>query len=302
MAESNLVAVNAKIQHTEIQAERHELISHEQLGQLYELMLLYRIADAALRREFQRKKWDMRQLPSLEHPAVCAGLFAHLRAGDCVAASRYGFAANLAAGGALPAVLRAVMTDSRRATSPRGHRKLPPDAEIAVAAGAAFAQQLAKTGSVVAAFPSHESWLKHKGPADVLRWAGEKHLPMLFVTYSHKLPEPGQSQSSYGVPRMAVDAHDVVAVYRVAQECVHRARTGVGPSWIQCVLPGISARLGPLELMQGFLEARGLFEPARKRDSAKAWRARWKESWQAALRPVLEPAASLPVSWFDAGR
>jgi pyruvate dehydrogenase E1 component alpha subunit len=38
-----------------------------------------------------------------------------------------------------------------------------------------------------------------------------------------------------GVPRIAVDARDVRAVYRVASESISRARQGRGPTLIECV-------------------------------------------------------------------
>jgi len=34
---------------------------------------------------------------------------------------------------------------------------------------------------------------------------------------------------AYGLPGITVDGNDVVAVYRVAQEAIHRARIGDGP-------------------------------------------------------------------------
>ena len=37
----------------------------------------------------------------------------------------------------------------------------------------------------------------------------------------------------YGIPGITVDGNDVVAVYRVAQEAIHRARIGDGPTLIE---------------------------------------------------------------------
>ena len=38
----------------------------------------------------------------------------------------------------------------------------------------------------------------------------------------------------YGFPGIIVDGSDVVAVWRVAQESIHRARNGAGPTLIDC--------------------------------------------------------------------
>src|SRR5687768_11948147 len=45
----------------------------------------------------------------------------------------------------------------------------------------------------------------------------------------------------YGMPGIAVDGNDVLAVYSAASEAVDRARRGEGPSLIECV----TLRMGP---------------------------------------------------------
>jgi pyruvate dehydrogenase E1 component alpha subunit len=39
---------------------------------------------------------------------------------------------------------------------------------------------------------------------------------------------------AYGIPGITVDGNDIVAVWRVTQESIHRARTGAGPTLIEC--------------------------------------------------------------------
>jgi pyruvate dehydrogenase E1 component alpha subunit len=39
---------------------------------------------------------------------------------------------------------------------------------------------------------------------------------------------------AYGFPGITVDGNDLVAVWRVTQESIHRARTGAGPTLIEC--------------------------------------------------------------------
>lgn len=276
------------------------LITHEQLQGLYDLMLQYQLADAALEQIFRRKKWPAQLLPQLQHPAVSAGLFSNLRDGDIVGASSYAFTANLATEASLSSALRGVIAQAKSAKPARKAIRLQPAEQLAAVTGAALTQQI-NGDNIVIAFPAGESWHNDKSSASVLRWAGEKHLPILYVTFARNLPGPGQSQSSLGLPQIAVDANDVVAVYRVAQECFYRARTGVGPTWIQCVVSQKSDRSEPLYVMQKFLEARKLFQAARKTATAKAWREQWKQAWHAASVASHEPPSTLPIRTFDGG-
>jgi hypothetical protein len=73
---------------------------------------------------------------------------------------------------------------------------------------------------------------------------------------------PAQQDMSSFFPRLALDGTDVVAMFRVAQEAVRRARGGHGPSLIQCVMPE-SARgkekNDPLSFMERYLRRRKLW-------------------------------------------
>jgi TPP-dependent pyruvate/acetoin dehydrogenase alpha subunit len=274
------------------------LISPEQLQRLYELILQFQLADASLRRAFSSKKWPPTNLPSLQHSAVCAGLFSQLREGDGVGDANYAFAANLAAGASLPAILRGVMARARAIKSSAKRVALPPAERLAVVTGAVLANQARGTDNVVIALPTREFWQSDKSSAAVLRWAAAEHLPILYVTFARTLPAPGKSQSEFGLPQIAVDASDVVAVYRVAQESMLRARTGIGPTWMQCVLSGDD----PLANMQQFLKARGMFDSSRKISATKSWREEWKNSWQVGSMRSGEPASPLPVLSYDPTR
>jgi TPP-dependent pyruvate/acetoin dehydrogenase alpha subunit len=75
----------------------------------------------------------------------------------------------------------------------------------------------------------------------VLTFAAEKELPVVFVV----LPAGRDGKGLAGgvtalalachVPGIPVDADDAVAIYRVAQESIGRARIGGGPALIECV-------------------------------------------------------------------
>ncbi len=100
-------------------------------------------------------------------------------------------------------------------------------------------RKMKKTGNVVVVFSctsDHGDWY------EALRIAGAGALPILFVHCDQLSPhkrgdakeEIGAQAQSYGFPGIAVDGHDLVAVYRVAYESLVRARRGGGPTLIEC--------------------------------------------------------------------
>jgi len=70
-------------------------------------------------------------------------------------------------------------------------------------------------------------------------------------------------------PSITVDSNDVVAVYRVANEAISRARMGRGPTLIECRPYRLTGKPASnnghsqdaLENMEHYLRARGLFDP-----------------------------------------
>lgn len=80
-----------------------------------------------------------------------------------------------------------------------------------------------------------------------LNFAGVFQTPVIFVCqnnqYAISVPRQHQTRSqtlaqkalAYGVPGIQVDGNDVLAVHVVAQEAAERARSGEGPTLIECV-------------------------------------------------------------------
>jgi TPP-dependent pyruvate/acetoin dehydrogenase alpha subunit len=76
-----------------------------------------------------------------------------------------------------------------------------------------------------------------------LGFAAEQELPIVFVVLppargvesSGKASGVSAISRSYGVPGIAIDADDAVAIYRVAQESIGRARAGGGAALMECV-------------------------------------------------------------------
>jgi pyruvate dehydrogenase E1 component alpha subunit len=82
---------------------------------------------------------------------------------------------------------------------------------------------------------------------EAMNFAGVFQTPVVFVCQNNQwaisIPRSRQSRSetlaqkalAYGMPGIQVDGNDVLAVYSAAREAVDRARSGGGPSMIECV-------------------------------------------------------------------
>ena len=80
-----------------------------------------------------------------------------------------------------------------------------------------------------------------------LNFAAVFQVPVVFVCQNNhwaiSIPLSKQTRSktlaqkalAYGMPGIQVDGNDILAVYAAAQEAVARARTGGGPTLIECV-------------------------------------------------------------------
>lgn len=140
------------------------------------------------------------------------------------------------------------------------------------------AVRAAKKPAIVAAFFQYDAasanqWQK------VVSAAATKKLPILFVQYTGNDGPPkslltgarGKASQAllHGVPAIAVDAADPVALYRVAYEAVTRARHGRGATLLECAaIPIISSAdpatdqpvqpPDPVAIMETYLKSKGI--------------------------------------------
>ena len=116
---------------------------------------------------------------------------------------------------------------------------------ILQACGGGYSSKLMKSGGVAVAFfgdGAVNNGAFHEG----LNMAAIWKLPVLFVcennqfatevpfAYSSGIPDVGRRAANYGLPGFEVDGNDVLAVTEVASEAVARARSGGGPTLIEC--------------------------------------------------------------------
>ena len=52
--------------------------------------------------------------------------------------------------------------------------------------------------------------------------------------YVRKIEDIADRGAGYGIPGLAIDGNDVIAVYEACAEAVDRARAGMGPTLIEC--------------------------------------------------------------------
>jgi len=113
---------------------------------------------------------------------------------------------------------------------------------FSLALGAALTLKRLKLSKVVILFSElHEAkpslWRK------TLRFAAKEQLPLLFVVLPASVKARSKKDDAFslsgqataiGVPGIPVDASDAIALYRVAQESIGRARADGGPALMEC--------------------------------------------------------------------
>jgi pyruvate dehydrogenase E1 component alpha subunit len=123
---------------------------------------------------------------------------------------------------------------------------VPVASQILHAVGLGWAINYRKTDEVVMAFFGDGATSEgdfHEG----LNFAGVYQTPVIFVCQNNQwaisIPLSKQTHSKtlaqkalgYGIPGIQVDGNDVLSVYAAAKEAVDRARSGGGPTMIECV-------------------------------------------------------------------
>ena len=199
------------------------------------------------------------QLLSSGEEAVAAGLCAALGPDDQLLSSGRSIGPALARGlapGAVMAELLGKTAGPCRGKGGRGHLALPDagffgahavvGGNLAVAAGVALAKQY-EGGTGIVACIFGDGACGAGALHETLNIAALWKLPLLFVCdnnqYSVATPRTealaprllSDLAQPFGIPGLTVDGMDVVAVYEAAVKFVERARSGMGPSFLECI-------------------------------------------------------------------
>jgi TPP-dependent pyruvate/acetoin dehydrogenase alpha subunit len=209
----------------------HSLISGEKFRQLYASLLKYELLEEHLGSSST----------GADGAAGAVGITLDLEREDTVVLSPRTFAANAVKGVPISTLLHHQSSNGHSNTFVYASvNALTPSlpsavAQAGLAAGAALANKMAKSGKVAVAFldGGAEAIVECR---EALELAAQHSLPVLYVIHATMDRKLAKALTELGetMPTITVDGQDVVAVYRVAQESIARARGG-DPSLIVCV-------------------------------------------------------------------
>jgi acetoin:2,6-dichlorophenolindophenol oxidoreductase subunit alpha len=245
------------------------LISREKLLQLYAAMVKSRLIADRVANQAQKGKiphdWEI----SGGDEAMLAGITADLRPEDTLSVQGNWLLWPLIDGISLERALApfaesvngngnsSAKRNGKVLASPNGKESQVPDRkgiDFSAATRAAKAYKTAKDGGIAFVYRKNSSNSGALGKQ--LEFVGRHNLPLVLLCHfdsrDRRESSPALSENrngsvealAFGVPRIAVDARDVLAVYRVASESISRARQRRGPTLIECVDHALPADTG----------------------------------------------------------
>lgn len=233
-------------------------ISRETVLHLYRQMQVIRQCEEQLARSHQRGLIHGACHTYVGEEAIATGVCEHLGKTDVVFSTHRGHGHALAKGVTPRELIAELFGRSTGCSLGRGGSMHLFSPEVGMmgtsgivgpcilqAAGAGYSFKLLKTDQVAVAFfgdGASNNAAFHEG----LNMASIWKLPVLFVcennqfatevpnSYAAGNPNVASRAVAYGLPGIEVDGNDVVKVYEVAGDAVRRARSGGGPTLIEC--------------------------------------------------------------------
>ncbi len=261
----------------------HAPLENELLKQLYSNILRCRLVREAATATARTSRSKLK--PATGREAIEVGCVIELQPDDTALCPENSTAAPLVLG--TPAQELITSFQGKQRPNPDKRRtnsiSLPHSADaLAIAAGIGYAyRQLGKTNVVLAL----DAGTVPARALDALSLIGRDRLPVIAVVENlGKDSHPArllQTARKYKIPVITVDANDAVAVYRVAREAIHRARTGRGGTVIDCYplpLPGNRPSDG-VAAMERYMKRFGI------------WSDEWKQQLQAQYSAEIDSGA-----------
>lgn len=224
-------------------------LSDDELLRLYRAMVLARTFDeraVALQREGRLGTYP----PIMGQEAAQVGSALALTAADWVFPSFREMGVHLTLGYPAVQLLQYWTGDERGQKTPENLNIFPfcvaVASQIPQAVGAAFALNYRRDPGAVVVYFGDGATSKgdfHEG----LNLAGVLRLPVVFICQNNQwaisVPLKGQTAAQtlaqkaigYGFEGIQVDGNDVFAVYRATQAALEKARSGAGPTFIECL-------------------------------------------------------------------
>jgi len=240
------------VQKTVVKISKGELLS------LYRKLLVIRKCEEQLAKSHQKGLIHGACHTYVGQEAVATGVCAHLRNEDVIFSTHRGHGHALAKGVSPRSLIAELFGRETGCSHGRGgsmHLFAPEvglmgttgivGPNILQAAGAGYSFKLLKQDHVGVAFfgdGAVNNGAFHEG----LNLAAIWDLPVLFICennqfatevpfkYATRNQNVSERGASYGIPGVAVDGNDVLAVHAAAGEATARARSGKGPTLIEC--------------------------------------------------------------------
>jgi len=192
------------------------------------------------------------------HEGVAIGVIQALNRDDYIGSTHRGHGHLIAKGGDLKRMMAELMAKKTGYCKGKGGSMHVADQSIGMLGadgivgggiplivGAGFSIKLRGTRQVAVSF--HGDGAAAQGVwHESVNLAAVKHLPVIFVcennlyalstrwSESALISDVAARAQGYGIPGIVVDGQDAIAVYEVAKEAVGRARSGEGPTLIEC--------------------------------------------------------------------
>jgi TPP-dependent pyruvate/acetoin dehydrogenase alpha subunit len=293
------------------------------LRTLYSVLLKTRLLEEQVLSLLRSGRIPGTAVPLLGGEATEVGAFIGLQPDDSFASSQPKLASHVVSGTPLDRVFAELFRRENQpaatATSSAFH-VVPHTSSITgqldIAAGVALAyRQLGKPDVVVALADDGLAALGFWHEA--ARLASSNRLPLVFMVENCAQSHPDGTSAvhsdedlrdraeAYGFPGITVDGNDIVAVWRVTQESIHRARSGAGPTLIECrtwrwhaEADGASSN-GTATSRQ--LQARRHNDPLHNMEHYMKKRRLWKQSWKDDLVATYRKALSASVRSVEPG-
>jgi len=233
-------------------------LSNEMILALYRTMQIIRQTEEELARCHQRGLIHGACHTYVGQEAIATGVCAHLSEQDPIFSTHRGHGHALAKGMTPRELIAELFGRETGCSRGRGGSMHLFSPEIGMmgtsgivgpcllqACGGGYSSKILKNGTVAAAFfgdGAVNNGAFHEG----LNMASIWKLPVLFIcennqyatevpfSYSSGNPSIGSRGAAYGIPGITIDGNNVLEIYRVAAEAVARARSGGGPTLIEC--------------------------------------------------------------------
>jgi len=250
------IAISEKVEYLSILNDKGQLdkelepdIGEDVLLKLHRTMLLARKFDERIL-NLQRQGRIGTFAPIKGQEAAQLGTIAHLRPSDWMVPAFRETAAELWRGRSLESIIIYNNGFGEGVDIPKDRNDLPISvpvgSQVIHAVGLGWAAKYRQKDDVAMTYFGDGATSEgdfHEG----LNFAAVFQAPVIFVCQNNhwaiSMPLARQTRSktlaqkalAYGLPGIQVDGNDILAVYAAAQEAVQRARTGGGPTLIECV-------------------------------------------------------------------